>query len=176
MRSRHSSPASTMSPPSPISIWRSLPRRRGAGRTAEGRNRTRQDQRSVRRLSGRAIFGRGQDGFDLSGFSGRPACPWPPARRFSRARASAGVPPARRGACCHAVTAGCRLVDHRIVTLSQLVAFLSFQVRAVSGLRTLGASLGTNASRCGQSQLREKIMVISHRSRRQPRTGRLHPG
>src|SRR5437762_1520349 len=29
-----------------------------------------------------------------------------------------------------------------IVTLSQLVAFLSFQVRAVAGLRTLGASLG----------------------------------
>ena len=29
-----------------------------------------------------------------------------------------------------------------IVTLSQLVAFLSFQVRAVTGLRTLGASLG----------------------------------
>jgi CMD domain protein len=35
-----------------------------------------------------------------------------------------------------------------IVTLSQLVAFLSFQVRVVAGLRTLGASLGqqTNAS------------------------------
>jgi CMD domain protein len=29
-----------------------------------------------------------------------------------------------------------------IVTLSQLVAFLSFQVRAVAGLRTLGASIG----------------------------------
>jgi CMD domain protein len=29
-----------------------------------------------------------------------------------------------------------------IVTLSQLVAFLSFQVRSVAGLRTLGASLG----------------------------------
>ena len=29
-----------------------------------------------------------------------------------------------------------------IVTLSQLIAFLSFQVRAVAGLRTLGASLG----------------------------------
>ena len=29
-----------------------------------------------------------------------------------------------------------------IVTLSQLVAFLSFQVRSVVGLRTLGASLG----------------------------------
>jgi CMD domain protein len=33
-----------------------------------------------------------------------------------------------------------------IVTLSQLVAFLSFQVRSVSGLRTLGASLGQNAA------------------------------
>jgi len=33
-----------------------------------------------------------------------------------------------------------------IVTLSQLVAFLSFQVRAVAGLRTLGASLGHDAA------------------------------
>ena len=33
-----------------------------------------------------------------------------------------------------------------IVTLSQLVAFLSFQVRSVSGLRTLGASLGQNTA------------------------------
>jgi CMD domain protein len=33
-----------------------------------------------------------------------------------------------------------------IVTLSQLVAFLSFQVRVVAGLRTLGASLGRSAS------------------------------
>ena len=33
-----------------------------------------------------------------------------------------------------------------IVTLSQLVAFLSFQVRAVAGLRTLGASLGHHAN------------------------------
>jgi len=33
-----------------------------------------------------------------------------------------------------------------IVTLSQLVAFLSFQVRSVAGLRTLGASLGHNAA------------------------------
>ncbi len=32
-----------------------------------------------------------------------------------------------------------------IVTLSQLVAFLSFQVRTVAGLRTLGASLGRRA-------------------------------
>jgi CMD domain protein len=32
-----------------------------------------------------------------------------------------------------------------IVTLSQLVAFLSFQVRTVAGLRTLGASLGRQA-------------------------------
>lgn len=32
-----------------------------------------------------------------------------------------------------------------IVTLSQLVAFLSFQVRSVAGLRTLGASLGRPA-------------------------------
>ena len=32
-----------------------------------------------------------------------------------------------------------------IVTLSQLVAFLSFQVRAVAGLRSLGASLGRQA-------------------------------
>ncbi len=31
------------------------------------------------------------------------------------------------------------------VTLSQLVAFLSFQVRAVAGLRTLGGSLGRHA-------------------------------
>jgi CMD domain protein len=34
-----------------------------------------------------------------------------------------------------------------IVTFSQLVAFLSFQVRAAAGLRTLGASLGRHASR-----------------------------
>lgn len=33
-----------------------------------------------------------------------------------------------------------------IVTLSQLVAFLSFQVRSVVGLRTLGASLGQRAA------------------------------
>ena len=33
-----------------------------------------------------------------------------------------------------------------IVTLSQLVAFLSFQIRTISGLRTLGASLGRHAS------------------------------
>jgi len=33
-----------------------------------------------------------------------------------------------------------------IVTLSQLIAFLSFQVRAVAGLRTLGASLGQPAA------------------------------
>jgi len=33
-----------------------------------------------------------------------------------------------------------------IVTLSQLVAFLSFQVRSVAGLKTLGASLGQNAA------------------------------
>jgi CMD domain protein len=32
-----------------------------------------------------------------------------------------------------------------IVTLSQLVAFLSFQVRVVAGLRTLGATLGHHA-------------------------------
>lgn len=32
-----------------------------------------------------------------------------------------------------------------IVTLSQLVAFLSFQIRVVAGLRTLGASLGRHA-------------------------------
>jgi CMD domain protein len=32
-----------------------------------------------------------------------------------------------------------------IVTLSQLIAFLSFQVRTVAGLRTLGASLGRHA-------------------------------
>ena len=32
-----------------------------------------------------------------------------------------------------------------VVTLSQLVAFLSFQVRAVAGLRALGASLATKA-------------------------------
>jgi CMD domain protein len=33
-----------------------------------------------------------------------------------------------------------------IVTLSQLVAFLSFQIRVVAGLRTLGASLGHHAN------------------------------
>jgi CMD domain protein len=33
-----------------------------------------------------------------------------------------------------------------IVTLSQLVAFLSFQIRAVAGLRALGASLGHRAN------------------------------
>src|SRR6185295_12902264 len=36
--------------------------------------------------------------------------------------------------------------DTGIVTLSQLVAFLSFQVRVVSGLRVLGASPGRPAS------------------------------
>jgi CMD domain protein len=36
-----------------------------------------------------------------------------------------------------------------IVTLSQLVAFLSFQVRVVAGLRTLGASLGASLGRIG---------------------------
>jgi CMD domain protein len=36
--------------------------------------------------------------------------------------------------------------DTGIVTLSQLVAFLSFQVRVVAGLRVLGASLGRPAS------------------------------
>ena len=34
-----------------------------------------------------------------------------------------------------------------IVTLSQLVAFLSFQVRSVAGMRTLGASLGRTAAK-----------------------------
>jgi CMD domain protein len=34
-----------------------------------------------------------------------------------------------------------------IVTLSQLVAFLSFQIRAVAGLRTLGASLDVSPGR-----------------------------
>jgi CMD domain protein len=38
-----------------------------------------------------------------------------------------------------------------IVTLSQLVAFLSFQVRAVAGLRTLGASLGQHADAAAQA-------------------------
>ena len=38
-----------------------------------------------------------------------------------------------------------------IVTLSQLVAFLSFQVRAVAGLRTLGASLGHHADAAAQA-------------------------
>ena len=33
-----------------------------------------------------------------------------------------------------------------IVTLSQLVAFLSFQIRVVTGLRVLGASLGRTAN------------------------------
>ena len=33
-----------------------------------------------------------------------------------------------------------------IVTLSQLVAFLSFQIRTIAGLRTLGASIGRRAS------------------------------
>jgi uncharacterized protein YciW len=33
-----------------------------------------------------------------------------------------------------------------IVVLSQLVAFLSFQVRSVAGLRTLGASLAQSAA------------------------------
>jgi hypothetical protein len=46
-----------------------------------------------------------------------------------------------------------------IVTLSQLVAFLSFQVRAVAGLRTLGASLGHQQMR-GQGGLRSKNMMI----------------
>jgi uncharacterized protein YciW len=38
-----------------------------------------------------------------------------------------------------------------IVTLSQLVAFLSFQVRAVAGLRALGASLGHHADAAAQA-------------------------
>jgi CMD domain protein len=36
--------------------------------------------------------------------------------------------------------------DTAIVTLSQLVAFLCFQIRTIAGLRTLGASLGHRAS------------------------------
>jgi CMD domain protein len=36
-----------------------------------------------------------------------------------------------------------------IVTFSQLVAFLSFQVRVVTGLRVLGASLGTASAAAG---------------------------
>jgi CMD domain protein len=36
--------------------------------------------------------------------------------------------------------------SNAIVTLSQLVAFLSFQIRTVAGLRTLGASLGRHAN------------------------------
>ena len=36
-----------------------------------------------------------------------------------------------------------------IVTFSQLVAFLSFQVRVVTGLRVLGASLGTAGAAAG---------------------------
>jgi CMD domain protein len=38
-----------------------------------------------------------------------------------------------------------------IVTLSQLVAFLSFQVRAVAGLRTLGASLEHHANAAAEA-------------------------
>jgi CMD domain protein len=38
-----------------------------------------------------------------------------------------------------------------IVTLSQLVAFLSFQVRAVAGLRTLGASLERHANAAAEA-------------------------
>jgi uncharacterized protein YciW len=38
-----------------------------------------------------------------------------------------------------------------IVTLSQLVAFLSFQVRSVAGLRTLGASLGPHANAAAEA-------------------------
>jgi len=39
--------------------------------------------------------------------------------------------------------------DTGIVTFSQLVAFLSFQVRVVTGLRVLGASLGTANAAAG---------------------------
>ncbi|MET4844200.1 CMD domain protein [Bradyrhizobium japonicum] len=39
--------------------------------------------------------------------------------------------------------------DTGIVTFSQLVAFLSFQVRVVTGLRVLGASLGTASAAAG---------------------------
>jgi CMD domain protein len=38
-----------------------------------------------------------------------------------------------------------------IVTLSQLIAFLSFQVRTVAGLRTLGASLGRHADAAAEA-------------------------
>jgi CMD domain protein len=38
-----------------------------------------------------------------------------------------------------------------IVTLSQLVAFLSFQVRTIAGLRTLGASLGRHANAAAEA-------------------------
>jgi CMD domain protein len=38
-----------------------------------------------------------------------------------------------------------------IVTLSQLVAFLSFQVRAVAGLRTLGASIGLHTDAAAEA-------------------------
>jgi CMD domain protein len=39
-----------------------------------------------------------------------------------------------------------------IVTLSQLVAFLSFQLRTVAGLRTLGASLGIHAGAASKAR------------------------
>jgi CMD domain protein len=38
-----------------------------------------------------------------------------------------------------------------IVTLSQLIAFLSFQVRTAAGLRTLGASLGRHADAAAEA-------------------------
>ena len=62
------------------------------------------------------------------------------ARGGVRARAHAGVPSAR---CRRALAAGaarCRLVARpSVVTLSQLVAFLSFQIRVVAGLKVLAA-------------------------------------
>ena len=61
------------------------------------------------------------------------------ARGGVRAHAYAGVPSARCGAGGAAGAARCRLVDHRYRHVSQLVAFLAFQIRVVAGLRVLNA-------------------------------------
>jgi len=51
-----------------------------------------------------------------------------------------------------------------IVTLSQLIAFLAFQVRATAGLRTLGASLGHHTDATARAS--EETAIMSEFNRR----------
>ena len=102
-----------------------------------------QDAGPVWRLSGRTALSRGQGRPDLSRCAETVSASL--ARRLAAALEHAHLLVFRpRDAAPAAMQA---LLDAGwsttgIVTFSQLVAFLSFQVRAVAGLRTLGASLG----------------------------------